>query len=344
MNKKFLKLLVGFIILLTMITVTCFATSDDATATSTNSENETSTEENVETSSDENTTENTENSDEETTEDEMQTHEGDLYLDEDTVNIDENQYISGNAYIKAKEVTISAPIDGNLFVQCDKLTIDQAYIRNSIFASAKEIYYNGYCNDLYVICDKMEMTYDSYIVRDMNAIVNSDLVFKTAVGGNANITVKGNIDFGADNDIGLVVGNLKIDTNSEVSVPEGVVEGEFTQDANATKDIQALEYIQTGDFFFDRYSNTAFYITISVITVIVIVLIIVFVILPMLNKSNTKTNLTPRSDKEDIDNTFNKVEKTESGLNDDKADDDNDNDDNNDDNNIDPISTSDNDE
>ena len=288
MNKKFLKLLITFTLLLCVFTVTSFATSDEATPTSI-SEDETSTQENV-------STEETEG----TTEEETQTHEGDLYIDENVVDNTADQYISGNVYIKAKEVTISAPIDGNLFVECNKLTINEAYIRNSIFASAKEIYYNGYCNDLYVICNKLETTYDSYIVRHMNAVVNSDLIFKTAVGGNANLTVKGNIDFGADNDIGLVCGNLKVNAKSEITVPDGVVEGEFTNDKNATKDVKALDYMKNGDFFFDKYSNTALYIVIAVVVASIVVAVVIYVVLPKFKnkKKDDGIDSTPVDSKE----------------------------------------------
>ncbi len=287
MNKKFFKLLIIFTVLLSILTVTSFATSDDATTTS-NSENETTTSENTE-ATEENTTENEENSEE----GETQTHEGDLYVEEDTVDITEDQYIAGNAYIKGKEVTISGQIDGNLYVQCDKLTLNKSYIRNSIFVVAKEIYYDGFCNDLYAVCDNMEMTYDSYIIRNMNAIVNSNLVFKTAVGVNANIKVGGNIDFGADDDVALVCGNLKLDSKSDITPPDKVVEGEFTNDKDAVKDIKVLKYMKNGDFFFDRYySKTAknvIYVVLAVVAVIIIALIVIFCILPKIKSKKKDT-------------------------------------------------------
>ena len=162
-------------------------------------------------------------------------HEDDLYLVGDSIVMD--KLVDGNVYIVGKDVKITGQVSGNLFVIADKLSFDNSYIRYSVFACANEINLNGACNDLYVACNKMTVSYDSYVIRDVR-IYAADLTFKGAVGRDAYITAN-NLNFGEGDsqEVALIYGDLNYSTPSEVNIPEGSVEG--TVSYNELKDNQS---------------------------------------------------------------------------------------------------------
>ena len=155
-------------------------------------------------------------------------HEDDLYLTGTSVTMD--KLVDGNVYIFANDVTITGQVNGNLFVFANKLSFSGSYVRNSIYAFANEVEFDGACNDLYIACNNMNVTYDSYVVRDVRAAVSSNLNFVGAVGRDAYLSGN-NIAFGEGDSLGLIYGNLSYSTPSEISIPEGVVEGEVNYSA-----------------------------------------------------------------------------------------------------------------
>ena len=155
----------------------------------------------------------------ETTEEEAEIYNGDLYLFDTKVVMD--KLVDGNVFIVAKEVEITGQVNGSLFVCADKLTFNDCYVRYSVFALANSIYYNGACNDLYVASNNIEMTYDSYVVRDLKSL-SSDMNFKAAVGRDADLYFD-KIELGEGEDIPIVYGNLRYSAPSEVTIPEGVI-------------------------------------------------------------------------------------------------------------------------
>ena len=171
-------------------------------------------------------TETSETAETETTETETSTeeeiHNGDLYLFDNKVVMD--KLVDGNVFIFGQDVEITGQVNGNLFVCANKLTFNNSYVRYSIFACAESVYYNGACNDFYVASNNLEMTYDSYVVRDVKA-TSSDLIFKAAIGRDADLSFE-KIDFGEGEDIAVVYGNLRYNAPSEVTVPEGIINGE----------------------------------------------------------------------------------------------------------------------
>jgi len=152
--------------------------------------------------------------------DENEIHNGDLYLLGTKVVMD--KLVDGNVFIFGNEVEITGQVNGNLFVCANKITFNSCYIRYSVFACANSVYYNGACNDFYVIAsDNLEMTYDSYVVRDVKANT-SDMKFRAAVGRDADL-IFNNIDLGEGENIPVVYGNLRYTAPSEVTIPEGVI-------------------------------------------------------------------------------------------------------------------------
>lgn len=218
MLKKFSKLLLVSLLIFTLalnISV-CFADNEDDIALI----SDTSESNPVETS------ETDENSTTTTTEEEDPTHYGDLYLCDTNVVIDNVVY--GNVYVIADTVEITGQIEGNLFVLTNSLKLDSSasqggIIGGSIYACANSIYYNGACTYLYAVCNNIEMTYDSYVVRDAK-ISSSTASIKAAIGRNIDIS-SGNIDFGEEDDIPLIYGNLTYSSNTNVEIPDGIVTG-----------------------------------------------------------------------------------------------------------------------
>lgn len=216
MIKKFSKLLVFSLIILTIISSfsLCFADeADTATPTSVDATEATTTTE-------------TETNGEET----QNIYNGDLYMFNTTIVMD--KLVDGNVYLMGNNITISGQVNGNLFVLGNNITFDNCYVRYSIYACANNIYYNGACNDLYAnVFNKLEMTYDSYVVRDVKASANNTL-FKAAIGRDVDLKTN-SIDFGLDideNKLPIIYGNLRYSANKELQslTDKGIVEGEVT--------------------------------------------------------------------------------------------------------------------
>lgn len=207
MIKKNLKLLaILFIIITTICSFSyCFADeTDEVTATTTSS-------------------------DETTTETEEEIHEGDLYLFENDVTMD--KLVDGNVYIMGKNINITGQVNGNLFVFGDSIKFDDCYIRYSVYACANNIYYNGACNDLYAVSKKIEMTYDSYVVRDVKISANSTIL-KAAIGRDVDLQTN-SIDFGADSQVPVIYGNLRYSANQEKELSDDIVKGDITYSSSS---------------------------------------------------------------------------------------------------------------
>ena len=210
--------------------------------TVTNSE-DTSAEEGVEAISSEESSDTTTGEEDTTSTEEQDIYEDDLYIIDDNVVMD--KLVDGNVYILGNTVEITGPVNGNLYVCANTLTFSGSYIRYSIFACANTIEFDGACNDLYALCNSMNVTYDSYIVRDVR-IGASSLNFIGAVGRNAHIFAD-NLSFGEDgsDQLALIYGNLNYISPSEITVPDGVVEGEinYTAIENTNKEVSTTTMI-----------------------------------------------------------------------------------------------------
>lgn len=200
MSKKISRLLLA--VLLIILTVSsfsvCLAETDveNTQAVTTTSEND-------------NTPESSEN----------KIHNGDLYLFNNNVVMD--KLVDGNVFIFGNNVEITGQINGNLFVFANKLKLDKCSVRYSIYACANSVYYNGACTDLYVSTNNLEMTYDSYVIRDVKAVA-SDIILKAAVGRDVDLKCN-TVDFGEAENVPIIYGNLRYSAPSETTIPEGVM-------------------------------------------------------------------------------------------------------------------------
>lgn len=207
MLKKFSKLLIVFFAVLTIVSSFSFCFADEPVATA----------------------ETNPNARADAATEEENIHNGDLYILDNTVVMD--KLVDGNVYIMGNNVTISGQVNGNLFVFGNKVSFDNCYVRYSIYACANNIYYNGACNDLYATTKKLEMTYDSYVVRDVKAVATST-IFKAAIGRDVDLKTS-SVDFGSDKEVPVIYGNLRYSANQEKTLADGIVEGEVHYSSNS---------------------------------------------------------------------------------------------------------------
>lgn len=209
MSKKISKLLLTLLLIIVTLSSfsVCFAeVGGETTKAITTSETEEAT-----------TTENTTS-----TEDEI--YNGDLYLFDNDIVMD--KLVDGNVFIFGNNVEVTGQVNGNLFVFANNLKFNECYVRYCIFACANSVYYNGACNDLYVASSNLEMTYDSYVVRDVKA-ATADVIFKAAVGRDVDLGCE-KVNFGEAESAPIIYGNLRYSANSEATIPEGVIGGDST--------------------------------------------------------------------------------------------------------------------
>lgn len=213
MLKKFSKFLLVSLLIFTLASniSTCFA--DDVVAISDTSESNP-----VETSETDEASTTSTDTEEDTT------HYGDLYLCDNKVIIDNIVY--GNVYVIANAVEITGQIEGDLFVLTNSLKLDSSVnqggvVGGSIYACANSIYYNGACTYLYTACGNIEMTFDSYVLRDAKILSNKAII-QAAIG--RNIDLKSiSIDFGEGNQIPLIYGKLTYNSLTNTEIPDGIV-------------------------------------------------------------------------------------------------------------------------
>lgn len=209
MTKKFSKLLLAFMLIILTLSlfsvsfaevdgektkaVTTSETEGEAVTTSEEKPNATATEEEI--------------------------HNGDLYIFDTNIVMD--KLVDGNVFLFGSKVEVTGQVNGNLFVFADEVSFNESYIRYTIFACANSVYYNGACNDLYVATNDLDMTYDSYVVRDLKAL-SSDVMFRAAIGRDVDL-ISNIIDFGEGEDIPVIYGNLRYSATKEYELPEGVI-------------------------------------------------------------------------------------------------------------------------
>lgn len=134
----------------------------------------------------------------ESTSTEVEIHYGDLYLFDTNIVMD--KMVDGNVFIFGNNVEITGQVNGNLFIFADK------------------VYYNGACNDLYVAATNLEMTYDSYVARDVKAM-GSNVTLKSFVVRDVDLLCN-TLNLGEGEDIPIIYGNLRYTSNNEITIPE----------------------------------------------------------------------------------------------------------------------------
>lgn len=144
-----------------------------------------------------------------------------LYIQDNSVNIDYS--VSGNVFILANDVTISGRVLGNVFILAQDVNItSKAYINSSLFVCADKVTIEGDIFDLYSASNKLSLSSNSRILRDITACGNS-LDLYGAINRNAELTFD-TINISADTT--KIKGDLSY-YSKELTIPEDIVDGEF---------------------------------------------------------------------------------------------------------------------
>lgn len=158
----------------------------------------------------------------------------DVYLNGDNVTID--YIVDGNLFVYADTVTINSQIGGDAFIMAKNLIIEKdAYIFSNLFSIANSIEVKGVIYDIYALTDNLTIS-GGYVYRDIKVSCNT-LNINGTVGRNVFSNCK-NINFNTDeNTKGVIYGNLNYTSQSEISIPENVVNGEvqYSQDSNSSE-------------------------------------------------------------------------------------------------------------
>ncbi len=171
----------------------------------------------------------------------------DVYLTGDDITID--YIVDGNLFVAANHVTINSQIGGDAFICADTVTIgEQGYVFSNLFTFAKNVTVNGVVYDLYSASENT--TINGYIYRDIRVGSNTLNIFGT-IGRNAyvecanlNLTKDTNTDNAEANNTNAkasIAGNLTYSSNSEFSIPEGIVTGQTTFNQKSSFDGDSIQ-------------------------------------------------------------------------------------------------------
>jgi fumarate reductase subunit D len=164
--------------------------------------------------------------------------ENDLYIFDDKVEI--NQIVDGNVFVFANEVVVTGEIGGDLFVCANKLTIDGGYVYSSVFALANDITINSMVYDVYAVSENFTLGEDGYIYRDLKLLTNT-VNLNGFVRRDAYITAT-TYNFNEENGY-LIFGNLKYSSNSEITIPDGIILGDVSYNQNVVEEQTVSERI-----------------------------------------------------------------------------------------------------
>jgi len=232
MLKNKSKIVVLLITILLLVSTCCFATDDTVTTdTTVDANNNTVT---TETTHSSETTEDTE------TAVDTEIYNGDLYLFDNDVLM--NRLVDGNVFIFGSNVNITGRVNGSVYVFADNVTVDKdAYIVQTLYVCANKLTLNGAANDLYAACTNIDMSYDSFMIRDLRVLAGN-FNFNGGVGRDA-IVKANNFNFVTEADkAGVVYGNLTYTSNNELSLTEDLVQGDinYTKLGTSEKSVQEI--------------------------------------------------------------------------------------------------------
>ena len=157
---------------------------------------------------------------------EQEIYNGDLYLFDNDIVMD--KLVDGNVFAFGNNIKITGKINGSLFVCANNLTFDkEAYVIQTIYACANNIYFNGAANELYATCRLIDMSYDSFIKRDIR-IGAETFNFNGCAGRNVFVSANNFNFITTENAAALVYGDLTYTSNQELNLSKEFVQGNVT--------------------------------------------------------------------------------------------------------------------
>ena len=161
----------------------------------------------------------------------------DQFLFDSIVEVSDN--INGNVAIYGSTVTIKGEIQGDLLVIANSLEIAKdAMIYGNVFAYSPEIKISGIVSDVYAVSNNFILEESGIIGRNLN-LISPNITLYGKVSRDANINTS-NLSFTEEIKQSVIEGNLNYWSNSELSIPEGVTDGEikFNQlNTRSTEDV-----------------------------------------------------------------------------------------------------------
>lgn len=213
-KSKIVALIAIFLIVFSTIS---FAT-DTPVTTSVDSTNETSTApgDNTKTTDETTTTSDVEN----------EIYSDDLYLFDNDIVM--NQLVDGNVFIFGSNVKVTGKVNGSLYVFGDNVTFEKdSYVVQSIYVCANKLTLNGSANDIYACASQIDMSYDSFAIRDLRVAAGT-FNFNGGVGRNAFVSAN-NFNFVTTDQKGAIVyGDLNYSSSNELSLSNEFVQGDIT--------------------------------------------------------------------------------------------------------------------
>ncbi len=154
----------------------------------------------------------------------------DVFLNSTSVTLD--QAVQGNVYIVANKAVISAPVYGNIYVLAPSIEFrnpnsdEPIGIRDSAYLFGTKITLNIDCQDLYAFASSsLTINYNSRILRDVRASAPKFNMYG-AVGRNVYIESTSISLENSSNQKGFIEGNLNYYNTDELSITEGIVNGD----------------------------------------------------------------------------------------------------------------------
>ena len=185
----------------------------------------------------------------------------DVYEIGDVIQL--NKIVDGNVFIMAKEVTIDSEIGGDVFVMAQKITItENAYIYSGLFAMANEVNIDGIVCDAYVLANNLNVAENGYVYRDLKASA-SKIDISGKIRRNADL-VAANYNFNSDNGL-LIGGDLNYSAAQEITVPEGVVQGDINFNKQTVKEVSVGTKILT--YVFNALNNVIFAVVVILLSI-----------------------------------------------------------------------------
>ena len=153
--------------------------------------------------------------------------DGDVYLTGNEVTID--YIVDGNVIVFANTVNINSQIGGDALIFARTVNINNGgYIFSNLFTIASNLNVNGVVYDLYASAPNINIS--GYVYRDART-TSDNFKLSGVIGRNAYITTD-NISFETNTNEesqvtqhGTIAGNLNYTSKSEISIPEGSVNG-----------------------------------------------------------------------------------------------------------------------
>lgn len=181
-----------------------------------------------------------------------------LYLANSSVIID--YPVEGNVFVMAQDLTISGNISGNVFALAQNLKIESTgSINSTLFVCAENVTIDGTVSDVFSISSNLTINNDARIMQDITA-GGSTLKLGGTIGRNAN--------FGFDeintSDSAMILGDLSYSSKT-AAISEDIVSG-----TTSFKQIEEVK-IEPKDIIREKLNGLYTLLVVSLVIVLIVV-------------------------------------------------------------------------